>query len=202
MTIDAVVFDLGGVLIDWNPRHLYRKLFDDDGAMEDFLATVCTPAWNDEIDRGVPFADSVARLVAQFPDQAALIEAYESRWTEMVVGAIDEAVAVAAEVHRAGVPLYALSNWARSTFDLVAHEFPFLADFAGVLLSGDVGVSKPDPRIFDLLCERFDLDAPTTLFVDDNAANVTAAGQAGLTAVQFLGAAGLRRDLVALGVLS
>jgi 2-haloacid dehalogenase len=201
VTVAAVAFDLGGVLIDWNPRHLYRKLFDDEAPMEKFLADVCSPAWNDELDRGLPFAEGVARLVAQFPEQAALIEAYHSRWTEMVAGPIDDAVAVADELHRTGLPLYALSNWARSTYDLVAHEYPFLGDFAGVLLSGDVGVAKPDRRIFDLLCERFDLDAATTLFVDDNAANVIGAQHAGLQAVQFDGAAALRRDLVALGVL-
>jgi 2-haloacid dehalogenase len=200
MVVQAVVFDLGGVVIDWNPRHLYRKLFDDEESMEDFLATVCTMAWNDELDKGLPFAQGVAQLVADFPHHRELIEAYHSRWVEMVPGAIDETVTLLAELRDAAVPLYALSNWAVETFVLVHDRFPFLAWFDGIVLSGEVGVTKPDKRIFEELTARFGLDPGTTLFIDDNPPNVEGARAAGLQAVLFVSAATLRGDLRRLGV--
>lgn len=197
----AVVFDLGGVLIDWNPRHLYRKLFDDEAAMEEFLATVCTPAWNDDLDRGRPFAEIVAELSAEQPEHRELIEAYQARWVEMVPGAIDDAVALVAEVQAAGVPVYALSNWSPETFVLVRHRFPFLDGLDGILLSGEIGITKPDARIFAELCARFGLDPGATLFIDDNVANVEGARAAGLQAVLFETATTLRGDLSGLGVI-
>jgi 2-haloacid dehalogenase len=200
-SVTAVVFDLGGVLIDWNPRHLYRKLFDDEDAMEEFLATVCTMAWNDELDRGLPFAEGVARLTAEHPAHAALIDAYHRRWVEMIAGPIADAVDVAAELRARAMPLYALSNWSRETFSLVRHQFPFLGWFAGILLSSDVGVTKPDARIFAELCSRFDLEPASTLFIDDNPPNVDGARAAGLVGVRFQSAATLRGDLGRLGVL-
>jgi 2-haloacid dehalogenase len=199
--LNAVVFDLGGVVVDWNPRHLYRKLFDDEAAMEDFLATVCTMAWNDQLDKGLPFVDGVAQLITEFPEHRELIQAYHSRWVEMVPGALDDTVAVMAELRELGMPLYALSNWSVETFVLVRDRFPFLDWFDGILLSGEIGVTKPDRRIFDELCARFDLDPIKTLFIDDNPPNVDGAQAAGLQAVRFESAATLRGDLIRLGVL-
>jgi 2-haloacid dehalogenase len=201
MPITSVVFDLGGVLIDWNPRHLYRKLFDDEAAMETFLTTVCTMDWNDRLDRGQPFAEGVAQLAAEFPDHRELIEAYHARWIEMVAGPIDDAVAVAGELHEGGVPLYALSNWSYETFDLVRDRFSFLKWFTGILLSGEIGITKPDRRIFDELCHRFGLVPEDTLFVDDNPPNVDGARAAGLQAVRFEAATTLRGQLFRLGLL-
>ena len=200
MAVNALVFDLGGVVIDWNPRHLYRKLFDDEASMEDFLATVCTMAWNDQLDKGLPFADGVAQLVAEFPQHRALIEAYHLRWVEMVPGALEDTVALLAELREAGVPLYALSNWAVETFVLVRDRFPFLDWFDGILLSGEIGITKPDARIFEELCTRFGLDPATTVFIDDNPPNVEGAQAAGLQAVWFESAATLRGELARLGV--
>ena len=197
----AVVFDLGGVLIDWDRRHLYRKLFGTEEEMETFLATICTMEWNDQLDRGRPFAEAVAELSAQHPDHAELIDAYHSRWIEMVAGVMDDTVAVATELHDRGVPVYALSNWSHETFQLVRHEFPFLDRFDGVLLSGEVGVTKPDRRIFAELCRRFELDAANTVFIDDLQANVDGARAAGLQALLFESATTLREDLTRLGLL-
>jgi 2-haloacid dehalogenase len=201
MATDAVVFDLGGVLIDWDPRLLYRKLLADEAAVEEFLATVCTPEWNAEQDRGRPFAEAVAELVERHPAHAAAITAYHERWTEMLGGEIPGTVAVLAELRAAGVPLYALSNWSAETFRLTRGRFPFLEWFDGLVVSGEEGVTKPDRRIFELLIERFGLVPAATLFVDDSAANVTAARDLGLDAVRFRDAAGLRRDLAARGLL-
>jgi len=169
--------------------------------MEEFLATVCTRAWNDRVDRGLPFAEAVAELVARFPDAAELITAYHERWPEMLRGEIDGTVAVLGELRAAGVPVYALSNWSAETFPIGRERFGFLAELDGVLLSGEVGMAKPDPEIFEELCARFDLRPADALFVDDSLPNVEAARQLGFRAHHFREAATLRRELVALGLL-
>ena len=197
MATKAVVFDLGGVLIDWDPRHLYRKLLADEAAVEEFLATVCTPEWNAELDRGRPFAEGVAELVERHPEHAAAIAAYHERWPEMVAGDIPGTVEVLAELRAAGVPLYALTNWSAETFAITRGRFEFLEWFDGLLVSGEERVTKPDPAIFQLLLDRFGLDPTATVFVDDSEANVTAARRLGFDAIGFTGHEELRRELVA-----
>ncbi|HZB71068.1 MAG TPA: HAD family phosphatase [Acidimicrobiales bacterium] len=199
--MEVVAFDFGGVLVDWDPRHLYRSLFEDEAAMEDFLATVCTSEWNDRLDRGRPFAEGVAELVERFPDQAELITAYHERWPEMVRGEIDGTVGVLDELRGAGVPTYVLSNASAETWPHAVERFPFLSRFDGVLLSGEVGVAKPDPEIFDELCRRFHLRPESTIFIDDRAVNVDAARALGFTAHHFSTAEALRAELVRLGLL-
>jgi 2-haloacid dehalogenase len=193
----AVVFDLGGVLIDWDPRHLYRKLLADEAAVEEFLATVCTPEWNAELDRGRPFAEGVAELVERHPEHAAAIAVYHERWPEMVAGDIPGTVEVLAELRAAGVPLYALTNWSAETFAITRGRFEFLEWFDGLLVSGEERVTKPDPAIFQLLLDRFGLDPTATVFVDDSEANVAAARRLGFDAIRFTGHEELRRELVA-----
>jgi 2-haloacid dehalogenase len=193
----AVVFDLGGVLIDWDPRYLYRKLLADEAAVEEFLATVCTPEWNAELDRGRPFAEGVAELVERHPEHAAAIAAYHERWPEMVAGDIPGTVEVLAELQAAGVPLYALTNWSAETFAITRGRFEFLEWFDGLLVSGEERVTKPDPAIFQLLLDRFGLDPTATVFVDDSEANVAAARRLGFDAIRFTGHEELRRELVA-----
>ncbi|MFL5882176.1 MAG: HAD family hydrolase [Actinomycetes bacterium] len=197
MATKAVVFDLGGVLIDWDPRHLYRKLLADEAAVEEFLATVCTPEWNAELDRGRPFAEGVAELVERHPEHAAAIAAYHERWPEMVAGDIPGTVEVLAELRAAGVPLYALTNWSAETFAITRGRFEFLEWFDGLLVSGEERVTKPDPAIFQLLLDRFGLDPTATVFVDDSEANVAAARRLGFDAIGFTGHEELRRELVA-----
>jgi 2-haloacid dehalogenase len=200
--IEAVVFDLGGVIIDWNPRHLYRKLFPgDEAGMERFLAEVCTPEWNAALDRGRPFAEGIAELKAAHPDRVPLIEAYRDRWIEMLDGAIPGSVEILGELRERGVPFYALSNWSAETYPEAEPRFDFLAWFRGVLISGEVGVAKPEPAIFERLCERFRLQPGTTLFVDDAPPNVEAARGLGFAAALFRGAPDLRARLVAAGLL-
>jgi 2-haloacid dehalogenase len=202
VAVKAAVFDLGGVLIDWDPRYLYRKLLADEGEVEEFLATVCTPEWNAEQDRGRPFAEGVAELVERHPAHAAAIAAYHERWPEMLAGDLPGSVAVLADLRAAGVPLYALTNWSAETFVVARERFAFLDWFDGLLVSGEERIVKPDPAIFELLLDRFGLDPASTFYVDDSEANVAAAAALGLDAVRFTGPGQLRRDLAARRLLS
>jgi len=195
----AIVFDLGGVLIDWDPRHLYRKLLPDAAAVEEFLARVCTPAWNLSLDAGLPFDEGVRELCARFPREAELIRAYRDRWTEMVSGAIDDTVAILDEL-RAQYPVYALTNWSAETWPHAEARFPFLAWFRGIVMSGREGIVKPDERIYRLLLERHGLHASETIFIDDQPRNVAAARALGIDAIRYEGAAALRAELAARGV--
>ncbi len=202
MPVKAVVFDLGGVLIDWDPRYLYRKLLADEAAVEEFLATVCTPAWNAEQDRGRSFASGVAELVERYPAHAAAITAYSERWPEMLGGDIGGTVELLAELRATGVPLYALTNWSAETFGIARERFGFLEWFDGVVVSGEERMIKPDPAIFRVLLDRFGLDPETTFYVDDSEANVAAADRLGFDAVRFTDPERLRRDLADRGLLS
>jgi 2-haloacid dehalogenase len=195
-TVRALVFDLGGVLIDWNPRHLYRTLFDgDDDAMERFLTTVTTPEWNLEQDRGRPFSVAIEELVEHHPHHEEMIRAYWDRWREMIKGPIHETVALLSDLHRRGIPLYALTNWSAETFELARHEFDFLGWFTGIVVSGQERVAKPDEAIFRLLIERYDLAPGRTVYIDDSRVNVEEARRLGLDAIHFSGASELREQL-------
>ncbi|MDD5250258.1 MAG: HAD family phosphatase [Rhodocyclaceae bacterium] len=193
--IDAVVFDLGGVLIDWNPQRLYRQLIPDAAARARFLAEVCPQSWNERQDAGRPLAAATAERIALFPQHAELIAAYYGRWEDMLAGAIDDAVAVLEALHRRGVPLYALSNWSAELFPIARHRFAFLDRFRGIVVSGEEGLIKPDAAIFRVLCERHGLAPAACLFIDDNPANVAAAAALGFAAHQFTSAAALRACL-------
>ena len=197
----AVVFDLGGVLIDWNPRYLYRTLFDDEAEMEAFLAEVTTQEWNAQQDAGRPWSEAVEELVAEHPDRRELIEAYWHRWPETLGGAIEGTVEILGELRSRGTSIYALTNWSAETFPLARPRFPFLEWFDGIVVSGEAKLAKPDPRIFTHLLERFDLEPASTVFIDDSAANVRAAEEAGLIAIQFEDPYQIRRDLSAFGLL-
>ena len=198
--VQAAVFDLGGVLIDWNPRYLYRKLLADDAAVEAFLTEICSQEWNSEQDLGRSWSEAVESLAREHPDQRALIAAYRERWEEMLGGPIDESVALLAELRASGLPLYALSNWSAETFPIALSRYPFLSWFTGIVISGEVRLAKPDPRVFRHLLDRFGLDAASTVFVDDSRRNVEAAAELGMIAIEFRDASQLRVELSALGV--
>jgi 2-haloacid dehalogenase len=198
----VVIFDLGGVLIDWNPRYLYRKLFNgDDAAMEHFLATVCTPAWNERQDAGRSFAEAARELVLRHPDKVELIEAFSRRFGEMIPGAIDGSVEIAAELKHRGVPLYAITNWSAETFPPQRERFEFLSWFEDIVVSGREGIIKPDPRIFRILLERNRLAPDSAVFIDDVAKNAAAAAALGIHPIHFRSAGQLRRELEALELL-
>jgi 2-haloacid dehalogenase len=198
----VAIFDLGGVLLDWNPRFLYRKLFDgDESAMERFLATVCTTEWNERQDAGRSFAEATQELLPHHADKLELIEAFGRRFGEMVRGPIAGAVEVLAELRQRNVPLYALSNWSAETFPPQRQRFEFLSWFDGIVISGLEGVIKPDPRIFGILLERYGVAAQSAVFIDDVARNAAAASALGIHGIHFRSPAQLRSDLVTLGML-
>jgi 2-haloacid dehalogenase len=197
-----VVFDLGGVLIDWDPRHLYRKLFaGDEAAMEQFLATVCTHEWNRRQDAGRSFAEGAHLLKTEHPDKAELIDAYGTRFDEMIAGPIAGSVEILAELRDRDLPLYGLTNWSAETYPPARERFGFLSWFRGILVSGEVGVIKPDLRIFELLIERFAIDPHSAVYIDDVEANITAARPLGIHTIHFTTPAALREELVELGLL-
>jgi 2-haloacid dehalogenase len=198
----AIVFDLGGVLLDWNPRYLYRQLFaGDEAAMERFLAEVCTMEWHHAHDLGAPPERTCTALAHAHPEQAELIWAWSRRSEEMIAGPIDGTVAILSELRTAGVPCYALTNMERETYPLRRERFPFLSWFDGTVVSGLEGVAKPDPAIFELLLDRFDLDPADTLFIDDSPVNVNAARSVGMRALEFDSPDQLRRALQDAGLL-
>ena len=197
----AVVFDLGGVLLDWNPRHLYRTLFDDEAEMERFLSEVCTMEWHHAHDLGVSPEQTIPPLIAAHPEYADMIRAWPERSEEMLAGPIDGTVDVLRDLTAAGVPCYALTNMEAWTYPGRRERYPFLTWFDGTIVSGFEGVAKPDPRVFELLLDRFGLKAADTLFIDDSAKNVEAARAAGMQAIEFESPTTLRRRLKDAGLL-
>lgn len=181
----TVVFDVGNVLLRWDPRNLYRKLFADEGQMEWFLSTVCTSDWNIEQDRGRDWDEAVALLVKDYPDHETPIRAFHERWHETVSGVFEENVALLGRLQEAGVPTYCITNFSGAKFVEAKERFPFLTSFDGVIVSGDERLLKPDPEIYHLLLRRYDLSAPDCLFIDDSKANVEAARDVGMQAIQY-----------------
>ena len=200
--IDTVVFDLGGVLIDWDPRHLYRQLFSDPEEMEVFLRDVVSPDWNNEQDSGRTWAEATALLMEQHPQHEDMIRAYVDRWSDMLAGPIEGTVAILAEVRDAGCRIYALTNWSAETFPRARGLFPFLDWFEGIVVSGDERIRKPDPEIWRRTIERFQLDPATTVYIDDMPRNAEVAASLGFRAVRFESPEQLRTQLVELGVLT
>ena len=200
--MDTVLFDLGAVLIDWNPRYLYQPLFNgDDQAMERFLAEIVPPEWNLQIDAGKPFSEAVAERIRDHPQHAELIALWKDNWTRMLREAIVESVAILGELRQRGHRLYALTNWSAETFPVARAKFGFLDWFEDIVVSGEVKLAKPDPRIFALTIKRCGLDPARTVFIDDSPRNVEAGRNAGLQALHFTGAQQLRAELVQLGLL-
>jgi 2-haloacid dehalogenase len=202
INLDAILFDLGGVLIDWNPRYLYRPLFGgDDAALEQFIATVVAPEWNRQMDAGKPFDDAIAERQREFPAHAELIALWKTGWPSMLGDAIAETVEVLDALRGSGLRLYALTNWSAETFPLARARFPFLGWFQDIVVSGEVKLAKPDPRIFELAIERCGLTPRSTVFIDDHAPNIRTAQALGLHALRFEHPRGLRDDLRRLGLL-
>jgi 2-haloacid dehalogenase len=196
----TVVFDLGGVLVDWDPRYLYRKLMPEED-VDEFLAEIGFTEWNHAQDSGGPWDEAVASLATAYPHRRELIAAYPARFLETLGGPIHDVVTILDELAERGTRLLALTNWSAQTFATARAVLTFLDRFEGVVVSGEEGLAKPDPRLFERLAGRYSLLPSHTVYVDDAAANVAAASALGFDAVHFRGATGLRADLAGRGLL-
>lgn len=194
--IKTILFDLGAVLIDWNPKYLYTRLFATEAEADDFLATVCTFDWNEAQDGGRLIAEANELLIGQFPQHREQILAYYERWPEMLGGPIQETVDILRELKDSGkYKLYALTNWSAETFPIALERFGFLQWFDGIVVSGTEKMRKPDPAFYRLLLDRYAVKADEALFIDDNLRNVRAAEAMGIRSVQFTSAEALAEDL-------
>jgi 2-haloacid dehalogenase len=196
------VFDFGGVLFDWNPRYLFRRFFDGDSdGMERFLAEIHFDDWNAAMDRGLSFADGVRERCRQFPQYAEPIRAFDTLWEETVHGPMPGMEHLLRRLHTAGIPLFGLSNTSAEKYRVLRRNHPFLGLLTRILLSGEVGIAKPDPRIFELFLARTGLRKESLLFVDDSPANIAAAQSLGWDAVPFTSARELEKALIGRKIL-
>jgi len=199
--VDTVVFDIGNVLIHWDPQYLYRKLIPDDAERDHFLTHVCSMDWNIEQDLGRSWVDAIEVLSAQHPDKRDLIAAYSERWQEMVPGEIPGTVKLLTTLKEAGVPLYAITNFSSEKFIEARERFSFLSEsFIDTVVSADAGLLKPDPQIYALLLERNGLEPGQCVFIDDSAPNVEGARGAGMAAIRFTDPGALCLELRKLGL--
>lgn len=200
--IDTVIFDLGGVLIDWNPNYLYTRIFNDEKKMNDFFAEVCTSEWNEEQDGGRSLKEATEELVGRFPEHEQNIRAYYDRWEEMLKGPIPGTVEVLKEIKEKGSHrLYALTNWSAETFPVALDRFDFLHWFDGRLVSGEERMRKPFREIYELLVDRFTIEPAAAVYIDDNQRNLAAPKEMGIETVHFTSPGQLRETLKKLSVL-
>lgn len=186
MQINTVIFDLGAVLVDWNPRYVYRQLFRSEEAVEHFVGKVCTNHWNEQQDGGRSFADATAILVSEYPQYSSEISAYYGRWEEMLRGQIDETVKLLEELKASNkFQIYALTNWSAESFPVALEKFSFLSLFDGIVVSGVEKMKKPDHQIYRLLMERYHVAPSDAIFIDDNYQNIIAAESLGIKAIHF-----------------
>jgi 2-haloacid dehalogenase len=200
--INTIIFDLGAVLIDWNPHHLYRKLIADDEQRQYFLDNICTSDWNEEQDAGRSLKEGTELLVSQHPEHEENIRAFYGRWDEMLAGPIQGTVDVFRALKESGrYKIYALSNWSAETFEIAQQKFEFLNWFDGMVVSGLEKIRKPDPAFYNLLLTRYQVKPEEAVFIDDNYRNILAAESLGIKSIHFTSAEELRDKLVNLGVL-
>ncbi len=199
--IQAIIFDFGGVLLQWDPHKLYRRYFNQPQQIDQFLKEIDFPAWNIEQDRGRPFVEGMAMLSSQFPQYDHLIHAYYDHFEDSIVGPIHGTIEILRELKRAGYPLYALSNWSAETYPRVRPQYEFFDLFNKIILSGDVKLVKPDPAIFTLTLREIHHTARECLLLDDAEANILAAKKLGFNAIHFKSPEQLRMGLLQLNLL-
>ena len=199
--ITTIIFDLGGVLIDWNPEYLYRKVFKDESEMKHFLEKVCTPEWNEEQDAGRTLAEATDFLLKEYPEHEENIRLYYNRWQEMLAGAIEGTVEIFEKLKKTKrFKIYALTNWSAETFPIALEKYQFLSWFDGVVVSGTEKKRKPFPEFYQILLDRYKVKAEETIFIDDNLRNVDAAKQVGLDAIHFRTPEQLNEELLNRGI--
>ena len=193
--IKNIVFDFGGVLLDWNPRYLYRSYFEDEKDMEYFLTNICTEAWNAEQDRGRSFSEGVKLLLARHPEHEEAIQLFADRWEDMLKSEFPESVVLLHELKNRGFGIYGLTNWSAETIPTAYRKYDFFDLFDGIVVSGDEKLIKPDKRIYKVLLERYNLNADESIFIDDNQANIKSAQELGFKAILFDNISNVREQL-------
>jgi 2-haloacid dehalogenase len=201
LAINTIIFDLGGVLTAWNPVYLYRNIFPDEQEMKAFLENVCTFDWNEQQDAGRSLQEATDLLLAEYPHYSRQIQAYYSRWEEMLGGPIAGSVEILATLKRQGYRLYALTNWSSETFPIARQRHEFLSWFEGIVVSGEEKTRKPFPRMYQILLDRYQVNPAQALFIDDNARNVEGAKSCGLHGIHFHSPEQLREELAAYGII-
>ena len=197
--INTIIFDFGGVLIDWNPRYMYRDEFEESSEMEHFLNKVCTEDWNLQQDKGRSLAEGTRILQDRFPEHNVKIQLYYNQWEKMIKGYIPQNVTVLRKL-KEKYKLYGLTNWSAETFPIVFKRFSFFKLFDGIVISGEEKLIKPDKKIFELILERYHLEAKNSLFIDDNLNNIQAAKEIGFTTIHVMEETDLETELYALGL--
>ena len=194
--INTIIFDLGAVLIDWNPRYMYRTLFEDEAEMEKFLAEITTSDWNEEQDAGRLLHEGTEILVKQFPEHEHHIRAFYGRWDEMLGEAFHDTVAIFKQLKESGkYKIYALTNWSAETFPVAFERFQFLQWFDGIVVSGAEKMRKPTPEFYHILLDRYSVKPEDALFIDDNYRNILAAEKIGIKCIHFTSAEQLSKEL-------
>ena len=198
--IKNIVFDFGGVLVDWNPRYLYDKYFGDEQQAQWFLDNICLYSWNLQMDGGKPFAEGVAELQAEHPEWGEAIGIYHTRWVEMMGGEVEGTADVLRRLKEKGYGIYGLTNWSAETFPMIRDTYPIFGEFDGIVVSGEEHLLKPNAAIYHCLFERYNLQPEESIFIDDNADNVAAAKAVGMESVRFADAATLVQQLAEFGI--
>lgn len=199
--INTIIFDLGGVLIDWNPRYVYRNIFKTEEEMEWFLQNVTTTEWNENQDAGYPLHQATEELVAKHPEWSEEIRAYYGRWIEMLGEALHETVEIFHELKQTGnYKLYALTNWSAELFPHARERFEFLKWFDGIVVSGEERMRKPSAEFYKVLLDRYQLDPANTIFIDDSLRNIKGAEAVGIRGIHFHNAKQLKEELQRVGV--
>lgn len=200
---DTIIFDLGAVLIDWNPRHLYRKIFKTEEEISWFLENICTSEWNDEQDAGRSFEEATEVLVAKHPEWEEPVRAWYGRWRETIQGPIHETVDILKTIKESnGYRLYALTNWSAETFPWALNTFEFLHWFEGIVVSGVEKIKKPQPEFYQILFDRYNVNPRNSVFIDDNEKNIETGKTIGLTTIHFKSPTQLYAELNQLGILT
>jgi 2-haloacid dehalogenase len=200
--VETIIFDLGGVLVDWNPKYVYREVFNGDEEKVDwFLDNICTSDWNVEQDAGRTFKEATEFLVKQHPQYEEWIRIFYDRWEDMLGGPIQDSVLLLNKLKKANThQLYALTNWSAEAFPVARQRYDFLQHFEGILVSGEEKMRKPFPKIYELMLDRYKLNAEKSVFIDDNLDNVLGAKKVGLKAILYKNSQQLINELSHLGV--
>lgn len=199
MNIKNIVFDFGGVLMDWDPRYMYRKVFKTEEKMENFLQTICTTEWNAQFDKGLDFQEGINERIEKFPEYKEEIQLYKDRWIEMISGDIPENSQLIYEL-KENYKLFGLTNWAADTFELVYEQYPFFKELEGIVVSGEEKIIKPNPAIFKILLNRYQIKSSESLFIDDNYDNILTARELGFGTIWLEESTDLKEKLIDSGI--